>query len=305
MTNSLPEQDGKDDPLFNLDRRIKSFARDLLNEFNANKIKLTAIPSHKRIFVFFLTRAIKTYSAISHLSKDGYGQDTATLLRSLLENLISAKYILSDFLSADEKAVRFVAYKWIIFKRYVAHFGNESHPIKDSLLNELSSNMPMIQKKVEEFKSKYRIQSDKALITWSGRSIRDMAKMAKPSLEEEYDLTFRTSSRFSHPSIIGDHEYLDCKDDQLIFSPFPSDIGVQTNLKLALRYLLDFFDLFVALFDLKAKTELNNLREVFKIVEHDDASQAEPSSGKSNLKLTSTQKENIIIKFQTPSPDQY
>ncbi|MDD5669935.1 MAG: DUF5677 domain-containing protein, partial [Candidatus Omnitrophica bacterium] len=100
------------------DARFLAF--DFLKNFNDKHIKLIDCPPHKRIFLFFLTRIIKTYSAIFCLCRQGYGQDTSPLLRSSLETLISAKYILYDLKSADKNAVRFVEYKWVIFRRHLS-----------------------------------------------------------------------------------------------------------------------------------------------------------------------------------------
>ena len=160
----------------------------------------------------------------------------------MLENLITAGYILKDRKTADEKAARFVAYKWIIFKRQI--------PEQEKNLPHLDEHQKQIflerKKKIleqhEEFKKKFRVRSDQALITWSGKTVKDMAREISKKLLEEYETTFRLCSRFSHPSILGDQEYMLQDEKNLIFSPQPSLIGVATNLKNSISLMIQFIE---------------------------------------------------------------
>lgn len=247
--------------LFDLAQKLESAAQGLLEEFNAREIKLFDLPAYKRIFLFILTRALKTYSSILVLCHNGYGQDPAVLLRSLLENLITAKYILHDERSANDKAQRFVAYKWIIFKRHLSEQENNlrqtGSPAQEK---EFKNKKEMILEKVEEFKKKFKISSDRALLTWSGKTVRDMAQAVDKKLLEDYETTFRLCSRFSHPSVLGDKEYLIQDDQHLIFSPLPSAIGVVSTLKSAIQYTLEFLFVINQIFQFNNETQLNNLR---------------------------------------------
>lgn len=279
--------------LFGLTEEISKFARLLLKGFNSKKLNLLELPAHKRICLFFLARAIKTYSAIELLCQEGYGQDVSTLLRSLLENLISLKYILYEPSSSDEKAVRFVEYKWVIFKRYLP----QEEKKQDSYESESFLEKGMIMDKFKEYKQKYNISSDKALISWSGKSVRDMAKLVDKNLLREYELTFRLCSRFSHPSIIGDKEYLDYQNNILTFSPFPSSIGITPNLKSAINYLYDFLYIFNDLFNLNSNSGLQDLNKkiarVFQMEKYN-----KPMSFKKSISgLDKEHKEKILLKF--------
>lgn len=243
--------------LFEFSDEINHFTSSLLNEFNNRRIKLFDLPAYQRIFLFIVTRSIKTYASILVLCKAGYGQDVSTLLRSLLENLVTAKYIIHDPSTADEKARRFVAYKWVIFKRQLPEQEKMFRTANSEQKNELYEKKQKIQKKVDEFKVNFQITSDKALITWSGKSIRDMAKKVDHKLLDEYEKTFRLCSRFSHPSILGDNEYLIQDNNNLIFSPLPSDIGIVSNLINALKYELDFLTITNQLFKLHKQKEID------------------------------------------------
>lgn len=278
-----------------IEENTHALASALLEEFNSRNIKLAGVPSHKRIFIFLFTRALKTYLAIQTLCRQGYGQDIATLVRSLLENLVSARYILCDPRSADEKATRFVDYKWIVFRRYISNGKQDPAEIKDILTKKLVSKKDVVLEKVEAFKEKYKVKSDKALVTWSGRSVRDMAKRAAQSLLKEYDDTFRLSSRFSHPSIIGDRAYIKYIGNDMTFSPFPSATGVYANFRIAIHYMADFLGLFNDLFQLGFNARIEQLKTEVKNL---------PEEETPNIHATTAadlNKDDIVIKFEKPS----
>ena len=232
----------------------------LLAEFNERDTKLFDLSACLRIFLFILTRSIKTYSSIIALCRLGYGQDVATLLRGLLENLITAKYILCDPKHANQLARRFVAYKWVIFKRSLPEQEKQIKEASPEKQREFYERKKIVTRHVEEFKKEYNITSDRGLLTWSGKTVRDMAKHISPELLAEYDLTFRQCSKFSHPTILGDQEYIVQDDKNLVFSPLPSPIGVNINLKQAVNYFLDFADLVDEHFQLNSKAAIDALR---------------------------------------------
>jgi len=235
--------------LFDIADEVDNYTRTLLEKFNDRNLKLFDLPAHKRIFLFITTRSVKTFSAIHELCRRGYGQDVSTLLRSLLENLVTVKYILHDKKTADDKAARFVAYKWIILKRHLPEVEKTIKSASDSQKNSFDERRKLIAEKVAEFKKKFMLKSDRALLTWSGKTIKDMAKEVSNHLVVEYETTFRLCSRFSHPSILGDNEYLIQDDHNLIFSPLPSIIGVIPNLKNTLRYIIELLSVINDLFD--------------------------------------------------------
>ena len=286
--------------IFDLAGEAKNLYRGFLKDFNGKKIKLIEIPPHKRIFLFFMTRVIKTFSAICDLCMEGYGQDAAPLLRSLLEILISVNYILYKPEEADEKAARFVEYKRVIFKRHLSELEREG---RTESAEDILSRQQLVAEKFREYKQKYRITSDRTLLTWSGKSTRDMAKLAEHLLLEEYESAFRLDSRFSHPSIIGDKEYLDYKDNALVFSYLPSTTGVVLNLKRAVKYLTDFLSLFDSLFSLNGAERLRDFRsqgdQVFQMEKYRKALLQE----KSLPSLNKDKAGNIRVQFNLPRED--
>lgn len=239
-----------------LDERIDL----ILEHFNRRSLKLFDLPTHQRIFLFILTRAMKSYAAIVRLCRQGYGQDVAMLLRSLLDNLITVKYILHDRSGADDLTKRFVAYKWIIFKRSLEE--EERKILKSASEADRKAFLEkkdLILKSVEDFKKSYQIISDRALLTWSGKTVRDMAQKVSLELMEEYDETFRLCSRFSHPSILGDQEYVIQDDQRLVFSAQPSGVGIVPNLKKTIRYMIDLLLIVDELFEFDQKESLSSL----------------------------------------------
>lgn len=248
--------------LFTFADEVDDFVTAALEEFNTRRIKLFDLPAYQRIFLFILTRSIKTYSSILILCRSGFGQDVATLMRSLLENLITARYIIEgEEKSADRLAKRFVAYKWVIFKRQLPEQELAARNGTEQEKNDFLQRKNLVLGKVAEFKEEFGITSDRALITWSGKSVRDMARKVSRDLLEEYEKTFRLCSRFSHPSILGDNEYLIQNDNQLTFSPQPSVIGIESNLVSAVVYALNFIEITDRLFQLGRQTEIQAIQE--------------------------------------------
>jgi len=280
--------------LFNLTKKVKAGSFLFLKNFEARNIKLDDLAPHQRIFLFFLTKILKTYSAICILCQEGYGQDAYVLLRSLLESLISVKYMLSDLGSADEKALRFVGYKWVILKRYLSESKDGS---KNQQEDDSYYKRKLIIDKFSEYKRQYNIVSDRALLTWSGKTIKDMARTTDKNLFLEYESAFRIYSRFSHASIIGDNEYMYFQNNILTFSPSPGTIAVTSALKNAINYTMDFLRVFNDLLDLRCDTHIRklegNITEVFSMEKYKDTPAVENSYTKDDFK-------KMFVKFDIP-----
>ncbi len=277
--------------LFDLAKKVKADSFLFLENFEARNVKLDDLAPYQRIFLFFLTKAIKTYSAICILCQEGYGQDACVLLRSLLESLISVKYMLLDLDSADEKALRFVEYKWVILKRYLSETKNG---LENEQKDDLYSKKKLIIDKFNEYKRKYNIVSDRALLSWSGKTIKDMARITDKNLFREYESAFRIYSRFSHASIIGDNEYMDFKNNILTFSPSPGTIAVTSALKNAINYTMDFLRVFNDMFNLHYETRIRklecNITEVFNMDKYKEIPAIEKSYTKEEFK-------KMLVKF--------
>ncbi len=272
--------------LFDLADQTIHMAQSVLEEFNRRHLKLFDLPANQRIFLFIVTRSLKTYFSIVELCKKGFGQDVATLLRSLLENLVTAKYITYDQKTADEKASRFVAYKWVIFKR---HLPDQERNVRNGTpdeKNEFLEKKARVLQKVEEFKEKFNVLSDRALVSWSGKTTRDMAKKVDKKLLREYENTFRICSRFSHPTILGDNEYLIQNDQKLIFSPLPSDIGIVPNLSNATKYTLMFLKMIDTLFGFQKSHAIHQLESKLEaLIKSGKYQEAQQSSHKPNTSI--------------------
>lgn len=276
----------KNDQLIELSEKGYELADFLLGRFNSKEIKLIDLSPYKRIYLFFLTRAMKTYRSIINLCVEGYGQDVSTLLRSLLDNLISVKYILSDIDSSDEKAIRFVEFKWVIFRRYIVNKTTENFDIRPDEQNNL------IIERYDNFKKKYNITSNRALLTWSGRAVVDMARLADKNLLAEYQSIFRSCSRFSHPSIVGDNEYLNYGEKILTFSHLPSSVGISANFEKAVDYLFDFISIFNEMFCLDYDDDIINLKNKLKEIKK-EKKYFNPAS--TDLKIKSAK--DVLVKF--------
>lgn len=278
--------------------RGRRLSLEVREAFNALHVPLKTCPPHKRIFLFFLARVIKTYEAILHLCGEGYGQDTCPLLRTLLETLISSRFILLDPERADSQAVRFVEYKWVILRRYEAEL---QRVFPGEMPSSKEPDRERVLKQFEIFKKKYGIRSDRSLLSWSGKSIRDMAKAVDSSLFREYEASFRVDSRFSHPSIIGDNDYVDYAGDALILSSEPSPSGVVVSLKRAGGYLMDFLILFDELFDLQSEKAIDEIRSGLEHVMATEKYRLAIASEKTQPVLDKESIQHMEVRFRLPS----
>lgn len=253
--------DKENEEMFKAGEAFRALAKNLLLDINNKEIKLFDLPANKRIFLFILTRAMKTFAAIEILCQNGYGQDVAALLRSLMENFITVRYITHDPLQADDLARRFVEYKWILFRRSLAEEEFALRETEGPRWDEFQKRKSLILKNVEEFKKKYHVISDKSLLTWSGKTLKDMARHVSKDLMHEYESTFRLCSRFSHPTILGDSEYIIQDDQTLTFSALPTRVGVTTNYRSALRFFAEFVCLVNTIFTLERDGEILTLKD--------------------------------------------
>ncbi len=280
--------------LFAFADEVDAFVADSLEKFNTRRIKLFDLPAYQRIFLFILTRSIKTFSSILILCRSGFGQDVSTLMRSLLENLITARYIIHEESAANGLAKRFVAYKWVIFKRQLPEQEVAARRGTAAEKNAFLERKNLVLGKVEEFKRDFGITSDRALITWSGKSVRDMARKVSRDLLDEYEKTFRLCSRFSHPSILGDNEYLIQNDNKLTFSPQPSAIGIVSNLRSAIDYALDFLRITDDLFALDLKEAIAQMQRRTRDLFNHAESPSSDSSKSAPIKPPPSIRDSIV-----------
>jgi|GEM_PF-2016593 len=279
--DNMDEKDSiqhKNEEMFAAGKAFADLAKDLLEDINRQEIKLFDLPAHKRIFLFILTRAIKTFAAIEVLCRNGYGQDVAALVRSLMESLITAQYIVHKPEMADDLARRFVEYKWILFRRSLAEEELAVREAQETKRIEFMEKKNLVLRHVDEFRKKYNVISDKGLLTWSGKTLKDMARDVSKELMREYESTFRQCSRFSHPTILGDSEYIIQDDKTLTFSPAPATVGIEINYRSALHFYVELLTMVERLFSLNRSDKISELRTQFKKILSREV--AEPLHGK-------------------------
>jgi hypothetical protein len=255
--------------------RVLTWANDRMTEFNERHLRLKDTQPQQRIVLLFFTRSLKTFQAIIQLSEAGFAQNVSILLRSLIELRISLRYILHDPRTASIKASRFVEYKWVLFKKYLSQMEsqNRSEIPSDPLLKSLIEERHTILKKVDAFKITHRVKSDRALITWSGRSLRDMAKAVDPELVGVYDTTFRKASTLSHPSVIGDQHHVTFEEDLMLFKPYANGgEDAPPYLTDALSTMLDILQQFIRAFNLTPLPEASRSSTTHAAHTHDESS---------------------------------
>lgn len=245
--------------LFTLATDFHVLLKDASNIFNLRSLRLNTLPIHKIVFLYLYNSSVKSYSAIHLLCLEGYGQDSSIILRSLLENLITAKYILYDIKSADYKAKRFEEYRWVEVKNSLEYWEMRDAYQDEKLKKEILSKKKEVMQNVEDFIKKYNIKNKNDLLRWSGISIRKMAE--EVSMLEEYLLTYKLCCSFSHPSFIGSLERTKKTLEGINFSSNPSFKGIIEDMKSAILYLYDFLRIYNNVFNLNIEKKLEEIYE--------------------------------------------
>lgn len=255
MVNFSEQNYKRSSELFDIAAELHKLLDDVATEINKKQLQLSALENYKKSSLYFFVAAFKSFSAIHILCREGYGQDSSVVLRSLMENLISLKYILiGDRKNRNERAERFVEYRWVELKRLIDYW--ENHAFNDALKEKVMSKKEEVYETAAAFKKRYKA---KDLSTWAGISIRKMAE--EVYMLEEYLLAYRLCCSFSHPSFIGLLERTDRVGDDVMFSSNPSFRGIIEDMKSAISFMMQFLILFDKIFDLKMTSEIKAFEE--------------------------------------------
>ena len=153
---------------------------------------------------FCIGKAYKTQAAILLLCQQGYGQDAAILVRSLIELLITLLYILKD--PTDERIQRYFAYDWIMRKK-MYNYGKTKPEILE-ILKERNQNLKQGDNPIEEvekqaiaMQTKYNYKKD-----WSDKNMREMAE--EVGRVDLYLTVYRLQSQIMHTAPRVMNEYV-------------------------------------------------------------------------------------------------
>jgi len=252
MANFQEENIKRYPELSKIVQRLQAITDEITDTFNNksknNDWRRSKMPCHKNLLNYFLMTAIRQFDAISVLCSEGYGDCSLVILRSMLENLISLKYIVLGEKQIEERAERFENYKWVDMKKQLTYWKNSKGVVQKDTQEDILSKEAIILSSVEDFKKRFNINNEREFRTWSGISIEEMAD--RVNMSDAYNLMYRMCCLFSHPSFLGQQQGVTKNNDYTIFSTKPSFRNIEVNLMTAIHYLFEFLIIFDHLFNL-------------------------------------------------------
>ncbi len=245
--------------LFQITEELELTADEMRYKYNCksneNDFRRSKLPLFLTIFQYLLNNVMNQYNSIRVLCLEGYGQSGLVILRSILESLITFKYMISDEELKNVRAQRFEDYRWVQMKKMLNYWKMEDEVINYAIAKDILSKEDRVLEKVEEFKKTYDVKNDRELSTWSGISIFKMAKTANELVD--YNLLYSTCCNFSHPSILGIQSNVIRNEKVTFYSPKPSFQYIDVNIKSSIDYFLEYLVMFDYFYSLGMKKKLD------------------------------------------------
>ena len=200
--------------------------RDIAHRLTQKYQSSGKVPTDNKemLVLLFLTKAQKTHAAIMLLCSDGYGQDAVVLSRSILELLITIKYILAD--STDGRVDRYVSHDWVLRSELYENLKNreELAVIPTEKIQEIKANADAAQKKY----------GYKPYGGWSDKTMYYMAK--EIGEESNFNICYGIQCSFSHSSARSMMEYMKESDGQYVFDAGKSERYINPALAMAFDF---------------------------------------------------------------------
>ena len=176
--------------------------------------------------IYSLGKAYKTHSSILILCKNGYGQDSAILTRSLFELAVTTLYILKD--STDSRAERWVDYDWIRRNKMYEYMKSEDRFIE--LLRERSKDLKndpvaKIKRVAQEMQKKHNYNRK---LGWCDKNIFDMTK--EVGLESLYPTVYKLHTEIHHSGVGAVNDYFSLGEDAIMADVGASPVWVEESL---------------------------------------------------------------------------
>lgn len=228
---------------------IDRFAYEIMSD---SSIRIGKKDYGKALLFLQVTKLHTSTEAVLRLVKNGYGMDAMIIVRSMLNNLISCKWIIDS--KPKTRAKRFIQYNTVLRKKFLEiaqkYPEQKSHFLK-VLADEKKINS--LYKKIEKkFSDKY---------SWSGKKIWKMAEDV--GLKWDYDFIYNLASSLEHSDINSLNEYLAVIDDAnklFVFKGGPSPKYVMESGLTSIKYTGEGLELFIKIFKLKKNYQKRLLR---------------------------------------------
>ncbi len=259
--NFKEENIKKHSELFCVTDEVHALADELMYAFNCKSntedFRPSQMPLHKTVFLYLFNAALKQYASIKVLCLEGYGQSSSIILRSMLENLISIKYMIFSE-NTSSLAERFIGYRWIDMRKSLNYWRMEDKVKNKDLRDKILLKEKEIEQKCKDFKERFNIKKGQ-LKTWSGLSIEEMAQ--KADMLADYNLMYRLSCNFSHSGFLGAQPGVDKGLNHTLFSSKPAFDFIIGVLESAIQYLHEFLSTYNHMFKLEKERELSDFHK--------------------------------------------
>ena len=207
--------------------------------------------------IHLMTKALKTFCAITALLEACFFQDAWILLRALLEIYVNMAYI-SLAEDPEEKARLFQEYyyiaKWRMVQSGLRVYGRENF-----LQNVSAQQQSELKTNYERVKKNYPRE-----LQWSGCNIARMAEEA--NLKDLYDTVYRLSSAYTHSTAETENAYLrpDSSNGGLVacLDPQPEEDKICKNIVfLTSNIMISICHVYCDAFNIDMKEKLDRAAE--------------------------------------------
>lgn len=182
------------------------FINDLL-EFVPKFLPEGSISVNKQAGAFYaaailalFSKSYKTIRAIKTLCLEGLSSDANALLRTLLECLISLRYLSEG--DKENKGIDYFEF-CLMQNQKILNALKNNPSLKDIVTNEAELNVKDVTLKIKSKMSEDDFEKKYNASHWSGNNIEGIAN--RVGLQAAYDLPFRLSSRAIHATDFFDH----------------------------------------------------------------------------------------------------
>lgn len=201
---------------------------------------------------FCVGKAYKTHAAALLLCRQGYGQDAAILVRSLVDLLITLTYILDD--PSTERLERYFAYDWIDRKKMYDYCKTKPELLK--ALKAMNNTLEEVEEQAKLVQEKYKYGK-----SWSDKTPRQMAvSVGRPEL---YLSAYKLQSQISHTAPRSMNEYIAVDDQGYTIDIGPNDQWVEGALVAAFDCFYHIAKQYDQLLDLGYSNQLEEISKPY------------------------------------------
>ncbi len=218
--------------------------------------------------VFLFAKSTKTFRALNMLCQSGFGQDAATLARSLLENLINLAYMEKD--ESQHRAKLFIYQSLLDNKMKLDQIKDDPDIVKickdmekkfhDKYGEVLEKTSEIHNQECEKIKA---LGKDQKKYSWSCLSIKDMA-IETGLVDFYYNKAYWIISQFAHSHVGASNSYLKEKPDgEIIIIDGPCKDWVEESLTLGFDCYLKILHLINKILELEFESEIKVIEEEY------------------------------------------